>query len=512
MYKVLKSSEYRFARTSRMVLNGKNMKSPSNQDNLFHEVFNGIPYGILILDRNKRCSSANTAAARLLGISRQKLIGSKITELLKPKHGSTRAPLWNVILRSPAKEFDFQYERGDRSLEIGVKAKANFHPGSHLVVLHDITVRKRAEEAGRKQSQMLDFANDTIMIRDLKDRIVYWNQGAERLYGWSRKQAVGQYVHTFLHTVFPEPLRDVLDKFFRTGHWQGLLIHSKKDGFPVTVSSRWTLQRDEHGRPSAFLEINNDISERVKAEEALQRAHHELERRVLERTAELSKANARLKALSARLFTAQEEERWRISRDLHDDLGQILTSMNLNLERALRLKDVAKSRNLLNNVLAANLEARNRLRELSSLLRPRVLDDVGLKEAIETYVSEFETRTGVRSQVALRCGNNDFNDAASTNIYRILQEALTNISKHSSAKRVSIQLQVSNGKAIFKIKDNGNGFNPNSIRVEKTLGLLGMKERAELMGGDFVIRSSINKGTELSVSFPTGGSRRTAHP
>ena len=259
---------------------------------------------------------------------------------------------------------------------------------------------------------------------------------------------------------------------------QGLLIHSKKDGFPVTVSSRWTLQRDEHGKPSAFLEINNDITERVKAEEALQRAHHELERRVVERTAELSKANARLKALSARLITAQEEERWRISRDLHDDLGQILTSMNLTLERALRLKDHAKSRSLLENVLAANLEARNRLRELSSLLRPRVLDDVGLKEAIETYVSEFETRTGVRSQVALRCRNNDFNDAASTNIYRILQEALTNISKHSGAKRVSVQLQVMNGNAIFKIKDNGNGFDPGLIKVDKTLGLLGMKERA----------------------------------
>ena len=129
-----------------MVLNGKNMKSPSNQDNLFRELFNGIPYGILIVDRNKRCLSANTAAARLLGISRQKLIGSKITELLKPKHGSNRAPIWNTILRNPAKEFDFRYERRDQSLEIGVKAKANFHPGSHLVVLHDITVRKRAKK------------------------------------------------------------------------------------------------------------------------------------------------------------------------------------------------------------------------------------------------------------------------------------------------------------------------------------------------------------------------------
>ena len=479
------------------------MKTSRVQDGLFREFFNGIPYGILILDKNKHCLSANSAAAQLLGISRRKLFASKITELLRPKNGSDQDSLWNVILRKPAKEFDFRYERGEKLLEIGVKAKPNFYPGKHLIVLHDITVRKHAEEANRKQAQMLDLANDTIMIRDLKDRIIYWNQGAERLYGWNRKHAVGQYVHTFLHTIFPEPLRQVLEKCFRTGHWEGLLIHSKRDGSQVTVSSRWTLQRDEHGKPSAFLEINNDITERVKAEEALQRAHHELERRVVERTAKLSKANSRLKALSARLITAQEEERWRISRDLHDDLGQILTSMNLTLERALRLKDSTKSRNLMKSVLTANLEARNRLRELSSLLRPRVLDDVGLKEAIETYVSEFETRTGVRSQVALRCSNHDFNDAASTNIYRILQEALTNISKHSRAKKVTIELQVKNGNATFKIKDNGIGFDPGLIKMDKTLGLLGMRERAELMGGDFNIRSSLRKGTELFVSFPT---------
>src|SRR5262245_21896047 len=107
------------------------MKTSRDPDGLFREFFDGIPYGILILDKNKRCLSANSAASRLLRISRRKLFASKITELLTPKNGSASDSLWNLILRNPAKEFDFRYERGDRSLEIGVKAKANFFPGNH---------------------------------------------------------------------------------------------------------------------------------------------------------------------------------------------------------------------------------------------------------------------------------------------------------------------------------------------------------------------------------------------
>lgn len=477
------------------------MPATQDQGKLFQEVFEGTPYGMLILDPSDRCIDANPAAVRLLGISRKELLTRKISDLLIPE----QRRLWKEILQKPAKEFDFRFEREDgRTLEIGLRAKVNFYRGKHLIVLHDITVHKRAEDAIRKQAQMLDFANDTIMIRDLDDRITYWNQGAERLYGWSKEEAVGQYVHTFLSTEFPSPLKEVLKKCIRKGHWEGVLIHTKRDGTLVTVSSRWTLQRDGQGKPSAFLEINNDITETVRAKDALQKAHDELERRVIERTTELSRANARLKSLSARLISAQEEERWRISRDLHDDLGQILTSMNLNLQRALQLKDPAKSGILFERVLSANLEARNRLRELSSLLRPRVLDDVGLKEAIQTYASEFETRTGVRSDVKLHCRNSDFNDGISTNIYRILQEALTNISRHAKAGKVSIQLHVSNGNAILKIQDNGIGFSPNSIKGDKTLGLQGMRERADLMGGEFLIHSSSGKGTKLTVSFPSG--------
>src|SRR5262249_45889150 len=144
-------------------------------------------------------------------------------------------------------------------------------------------------------ASMLDLANDTIMIRDLDDKIIYWNQGAERLYGWSKEEAIGKYVHSFLKTTFPKPLNEIFDEFLPTRHWQGILEHSKKDGTRIVVSSRWTLQSGEDRTSYAYLEINNDITAQRIAEQQLQKAQIELEERVKERTKELTETNKLLR-------------------------------------------------------------------------------------------------------------------------------------------------------------------------------------------------------------------------
>lgn len=362
---------------------------------------------------------------------------------------------------------------------------------------------------------MLDLANDTIMIRNLKDEIVYWNQGAERLYGWTREEALGKYVHVFLNTTFPRPLADVFEEFLGTGHWDGVLEHSKKDGTRVIVASRWTLQRNEEGKPTAYLEINNDITARVQAESELQKAHAEMEKRVAERTTELRQTNRMLveqiaerkraeqslKALSLRLISAQEEERRRISRDLHDDLGQVLIYISLDLERAMSVADINRKNELIKKVLETDREAHRRLHELSSLLRPPVLDDVGIMAAIHTYVSEFSERTGVESELDLRCSDQEIPEDFTTSIYRILQEALTNVSKHAKAKTVTIALHSVSGNVILQIQDDGVGCNFGAIHPDQRHGISGMQERAELLGGSFALSSS-GKGTKIVVSFP----------
>jgi PAS domain S-box-containing protein len=121
----------------------------------------------------------------------------------------------------------------------------------------------------REQASLLDLTHDTIFVRDRNDVITYWNHGAEELYGWTRDEAVGQVSHQIMKTVFPEPLEDITAQLFRSGRWEGELIHTKRDGTRVTVASRWSLQQDERGRPIGTLETNNDISERKQADAEL---------------------------------------------------------------------------------------------------------------------------------------------------------------------------------------------------------------------------------------------------
>jgi two-component system sensor kinase FixL len=133
-----------------------------------------------------------------------------------------------------------------------------------------------ASMALRGQARLLDLTHDTIFVRDMNDVITYWNRGAEELYGWSRDEAIGKVSHQLTKTVFPAPLEEITAELFRTGRWEGELVHTKRDGTRVTVSSRWSLQRDERARPVATLETNNDITERHEAQEALRRAQAEL--------------------------------------------------------------------------------------------------------------------------------------------------------------------------------------------------------------------------------------------
>jgi PAS domain S-box-containing protein len=374
----------------------------------------------------------------------------------------------------------------------------------------------RASELLRKQACLLDLATDTIMIRDLEDRIIYWNGGAERLYGWSYAEARNQYVHSFLNTAFPYPLEKIKEEFLDGGYWSGVLVHTARGGRRITVDSRWTLYRNKNGKAAAYLEINNDVTEKLLAEEELKRAHETLEVRVRARTSELleqiaerkraekalRKSESRLRALSVRLMTAQEEERKRISRELHDDLGQILTSMKLDLQRVLKTENEPKRRALIERVLLQNSESRNKLRTLSSLLRPGVLDDVGLKEAIHSYITEFSLRTGIEVNLRINTENREIPSAAVTHLYRILQEALNNVSRHAEATIVQVLLTSTQAGIVFEIEDNGIGITSASIRSETAFGILGMKERSELLGGEFKINSLPGKGTCVSVTFP----------
>lgn len=163
----------------------------------------------------------------------------------------------------------------------------------------DITDRKLAAAENQRLLDMLNHSSDAIIVRDMNEKISYWNQGAERLYGWSREEVKDQYIHIFLNTTFPRLSTEVMEKFFQEGTWEGELQHTPRNGKTLTVQSRWTLQRDASGQPCALLEINTDITARKRAEIALKQLNQELEARVTERTAALQNTLAEAHGLNA---------------------------------------------------------------------------------------------------------------------------------------------------------------------------------------------------------------------
>ncbi|MBM4162544.1 MAG: hypothetical protein FJ217_15765 [Ignavibacteria bacterium] len=227
-----------------------------------------------------------------------------------------------------------------------------------------------------------------------------------------------------------------------------------------------------------------------------------LRREVRKGTRQLKGAEEQLRSLSKHLLAVQEEERRRISRDLHDGLGQLLTSTCLDLERAIKADQAAKKNDLVSHALRAARQALEEVGELSSLLRPWVIDELGLREAIETYVSEFESRTHLKVYAKLDFKNSDVPDVIATNVYRILQEALNNAYKHSSTKTVTVDVSCTRDDLLLRVQDQGNGFQVELLNTRRTFGVLGMRERAELLGGSLHIYSAPGHGTEVLLRIP----------
>jgi signal transduction histidine kinase len=216
---------------------------------------------------------------------------------------------------------------------------------------------------------------------------------------------------------------------------------------------------------------------------------------------QIADSEARLRTLSTRLITAQEDERRRLSRDLHDELGQIVTTVALDLQRAAQAPDQEKKAELIQRAFQETECLLDRIHEISSHLRPTLLDDLGLKDAVQNLLSEYEQRTGIIPRMELRFEYAPVPPAVSENVYRILQEALTNVSKHAQTKEVFVRLEVDPRLVALMVRDVGAGFSPAALDG-KGLGILGMRERAELLGGNFMVKAEVGKGTEIHISIP----------
>lgn len=221
----------------------------------------------------------------------------------------------------------------------------------------------------------------------------------------------------------------------------------------------------------------------------------------------LKESEARLRILSTRLITAQEDERRTISRDLHDDLGQLVTAICLDLERGLLQGADAKKESSLRRALEKSQCLLDKVHEISAKLRPRILDDLGLRDAVRSYVGEFEDRTGIELHLEMNFNHHNVPREVSQNVYRIIQEALNNMAKHAHTERATMSLNVGTDGIELAVSDEGAGFSMDKLN-DSTLGLLGMRERTELLGGTFQIIAALGEGTKILISIPL---RQRAH-
>jgi signal transduction histidine kinase len=215
----------------------------------------------------------------------------------------------------------------------------------------------------------------------------------------------------------------------------------------------------------------------------------------------LAQSESRLRTLSAQLMTAQEEERRSIARDLHDEMGQVVTAMTLDLQRAAQAAERDKKDDLIARALRGAGRLLESIHEVAARIRPSLLDDLGLKDAVQSYLGDYEHRSGIAVHTDLQFDRADVPPGVSENVYRILQEALTNVAKHARAREVNVALRVTADRAVLAVRDDGTGFVPAAVDGQR-LGLLGMRERAELLEGTFTVKSEPGKGTEIGVAIP----------
>jgi PAS domain S-box-containing protein len=332
--------------------------------------------------------------------------------------------------------------------------------------------------------ELLQLAHDGIIVRDLNSSIVFWNKGAQEMYGWTADEAQGRQTHDLLKTIFPEPLDQVQERLFKAGSWEGELVHITRDGKTLLVASRQVVQRDHDGRPIGILEINRDVTVRKEAEDSLRN-------------------------LSARLLQLQDEERRRIARELHDSTGQSLAALVLHLTAAsARLTAIDPSvALLLQDAISLAQKASDETRTLSYLLYPPTLDYAGLASALDWYIDGFTKRSKVQVELDIQLGDERLPEALERTVFRIIQECLTNIFRHSDSDWALVRVTLSDRAVQLQVTDTGKGIPAEELeRLNRDggqvgVGIRGMRERVRQIGGWMQIKSG-KRGTTILVRLP----------
>jgi PAS domain S-box-containing protein len=330
---------------------------------------------------------------------------------------------------------------------------------------------------------------EAIITIDEDQRIVMFNPMAERLFGCPASEALGAPLERFVPTRFRAAHATHVRQFGVTGVSDRQMggrrvlhaLRANGDEFPIEASiSQFD---DENGK--LYTVMLRDITSHLEAERALQYSHEEL------------------RELSANLLSIREEEKSRIARELHDDLGQQLTALKMDLSSLeLAPGTDAPARAQLRGMQRLIDATVASMRRIAADLRPVMLDDLGLVPAIDWLVNDFTTRYGIEVERRMDGMHTDFSPDGSTTIFRIIQEALTNVARHSHAARVELELRQEAEHCIVRIVDDGRGAHEHIDARRKSFGLIGIRERAHRLNGSVSIETSVGQGFAVTVRLP----------
>ena len=387
-----------------------------------------------------------------------------------------------------------------------------------VLMFQDITGRWQAQRAMVQSEERLQLLIDSateyaIFTMTIDGKINSWNTGAERMFGYRADEVLGREMDV-LFTAEDRAAgipRLELERARMAGRALDDRYHARRDGTLFYASGVTTRLGD--GTGFGFAKIARDLTEQQQATEALREAQDELDSRVAERTSALQSAvdeqqsaQAHVVSLLRKVVTAQEDERGRIARNLHDQLGQRLTALRLSLERVqerLAAKNIDEDD--IERALNLTHEIDKDVGFLSSELRPAVLDHLGLAAALPRYAREWSEHYDI--EVAYRGDSfrqGLLSQEAEVVLYRIAQESLTNVAKHAHASRVDIMLETRDHSVILIIEDDGVGFDAADPAVsDRGIGLLGIRERAGLIDAELQIESKPGEGTSIFVSHRT---------
>jgi len=379
--------------------------------------------------------------------------------------------------------------RNRRGDEISVHLRITTIEGNRRILVYEnITDRVRAEVL------MLDGWN---IYRNLVETVLDWTWEIKKngiftysspqitnILGFMPGETVGRTLFDFLSEKDAKKLKALLHSGKKSISFEFPCL--RKDGETVWLEMNGKPLFSRSGELIGFRGINRDITIRRALQEEL-RASHE-----------------KLKALTAKLEDVREEERTHISRELHDELGQVLTGLKIDLTwLAKRIPEeqrpLLEKANAMRGQIDSIIEY---IRRIATQLRPKLLDDFGFVEAIEWLISDFRERTAIRCRFRSNLKHMSIDPKAGTTIFRIIQETLTNIMRHSGASSVHIDMKKTPTHLNIEVKDNGVGINENDMKASRSLGILGMRERVSILNGTIKIEGAPGKGTKIRISIP----------